>query len=115
MRPVPTCYASGRGISLNRALFQPRPLHHYTISHASITIPGRAIQDVASHPRAPIRKTGYYTIKQKNLINVFVGIGTTINYSIGVPVKQFEEHLKGNYPVHFHAFYTKNRNRTYCT
>ena len=31
--------------------------------------------------------------------NVCVGIGTTINDSIGVPVKQFEEHLKGNYPV----------------
>ena len=32
--------------------------------------------------------------------NFFVAIGTTINDSIGVRVKQFEEHLK-NYPVNF--------------
>ena len=31
--------------------------------------------------------------------NFIVGIGTTINDSIGVPVKQSEELLKGNYPV----------------
>ena len=33
--------------------------------------------------------------------NLFVGIGSTISYSIGVPAKQSEEHLKGNYPVQF--------------
>ena len=33
--------------------------------------------------------------------NFFVGISTTISDSIDVPVKQFEEHLKGNYPVNF--------------
>ena len=30
MRLVPACYTSGRGISLNRALFQLRPLHYCT-------------------------------------------------------------------------------------
>ena len=36
-------------------------------------------------------------------------IGTTINDSIGVPVKQFEEQLKGNYPGNFvmHPTHTK--------
>ena len=48
--------------------------------------------------------------------NFFVGISTTISDSIDVPVKQFEEHLKGNYPVNFFMHPTqKNRNRTYCT
>ena len=28
MRLVPACYTSGRGISLNKALFQLRPLHY---------------------------------------------------------------------------------------
>ena len=35
----------------------------------------------------------------KHITEVFVGIGTTINDSIGIPVKQFEEHLKGNYTL----------------
>ena len=42
--------------------------------------------------------------------NFFVGIVTTISDSIGVPVKQLEEHLKGNYPINFfHASYTKKQ------
>ena len=35
----------------------------------------------------------------EEFINCFVGIGKTICKSIGIPVKQFEAHLKGNYPV----------------
>ena len=31
--------------------------------------------------------------------NVLVGIDKAISNSIGLPVKQFEAHLKGNYPV----------------
>ena len=30
MRPISACYTSGRGNSLNRALFGLRPLHYYT-------------------------------------------------------------------------------------
>ena len=29
MRPISACYTSGRGNSLNRALFELRPLHYY--------------------------------------------------------------------------------------
>ena len=43
--------------------------------------------------------------------NCFVGIGTTINDSIGVSVKQFEDHLKGNYPVHFFMHPTLNKQK----
>ena len=39
--------------------------------------------------------------------NFFFGIRTTIIDSIGVPVKQFQEHLNGNY--YFHASYTHKK------
>ena len=43
--------------------------------------------------------------------NFFVGIVKTISNSIGIPVKQFEAHLKGKLSSKcFHASYIKNRN-----
>ena len=46
-----------------------------------------------------------------------VGIGKTISNSIGHPVKQFEAHIKGNYPIIIlYASYTHNkRNIIYRT
>ena len=41
--------------------------------------------------------------------HLFVGIGTTINYPVSVPVKQFEEHLKGNYPVNYFTHPTQRK------
>ena len=40
--------------------------------------------------------------------NCFVGIGKTKSNSIGTPVKKFEAHLKGNYPVTFSCILHKN-------
>ena len=38
MRPISACYTSGRGNSLNRALFELRPLHYKSISACEVDI-----------------------------------------------------------------------------
>ena len=39
MRPISACYTSGRGNSLNRALFELRPLHYKTTVFYHLVFP----------------------------------------------------------------------------